>query len=91
MPGYAELALHVGGQAMTVEIMEMHVERLEPAKHRAADPARGDGADMHALDVIGSAGAIGDVPATLHHPIVRRQVISNQAENHHHYMLGDAD
>ena len=39
----------------TLTRMKMHVEGLEPAKHRKADAAGGDRADVHALDVIGAA------------------------------------
>src|SRR5438105_5728789 len=91
VPGDAELALHVCGQAMAVEIMEVHVERLEPAEYRAADPPRSDGPDVHFLDIIGTRDAIGDVPAALQDPVVRWEVIAHEAEDHHHYMLGDAD
>ena len=91
VPGDAELPLDLGREPVAVEIMQMHVERLQAAQHRAADPPRGDGADVHALDVVGARDAIGDVPAALAHPIVRREVIAHEAEDHHHDMLGDAD
>src|SRR3546814_1637980 len=35
--------------------------------------------------------AIGDVPAALADPVVGRDVIADEAEDHHHDMLGNAD
>ena len=68
VPGDAQLLLDRCGQPVAVEIMEMHVERLQAAQHGAADPPGGDGADVHALDIVGARDAIGDVPAALRAP-----------------------
>ena len=58
---------------------------------READPAGRDGADMHSLNVIGTRGAVRDVPTALHHPLVGWDVIADEAEDHHDDVLGDAD
>src|ERR1700722_19746542 len=53
----------------TLTRMKMHVEGLEPAKHRKADAAGGDRADVHALYVIGAAvrySAMCQPPLTTH-------------------------
>ena len=52
--------------SMPIEVVRVHVEGLESAQHHKADAAGRDGADMHALNVIGTLDAIGDVPTALH-------------------------
>jgi hypothetical protein len=59
---------------MPIAIMKMHVERFQSAQYREADAASRDGPDMHALDIIGPRYAVGDVPAALHHPLIRGNV-----------------
>ena len=76
---------------MSLEIMKMHVEGLQAAEHGKADPAGGDCADVHALDIIGPFYAVGDIPAALHHPLVGGNVVPHKPENHHHHVLGNAD
>jgi hypothetical protein len=56
-----------------------------------SNPAGGDGTHVHALDVVGPGHTVGDVPATVADPLVRRQVVADQPEDHHHHVLGDAD
>ena len=72
MEGEIQLLLHRLGQPVAVGVMQMHVERLQPPQHRQADAPGGDGADVHALEIIGPLDAVGDVPAALHHPAGRR-------------------
>jgi hypothetical protein len=48
--------------SMPIEVVRVHVEGLESAQYHKADAAGRDGADMHALNVIGTLDAIGDVP-----------------------------
>ena len=69
----------------------MHIEGFQALQHGKANAAGGDGADMHAFDVIGALDAVGDVPAALHHPLIGRNVIAHEREDHHDHMLGDAD
>ena len=76
---------------MLVEIVQLHVERLQPAKHRQADAAGGDRADMHAFEIVGALDAVGDVPAAFDDPVVGGDVVAHQREDHHHHVLGDAD
>jgi hypothetical protein len=75
----------------TLTRVKMPVEGLEPAKHRKADAARDDRADVHALDVIGARDAVSDVPAALHDPLVGANVVPQEPEDHHNNMFGDAD
>ena len=62
----------------TLTRVKMPVEGLEPAKHRKADAAGGDRADVHAFDLIGARDAVGDVPAALHHPLVGGNVVPHE-------------
>ena len=78
-------------EPVAVGIVELHVERFQPAQHGQTDAARGDGADGHAFDVVGPLDAVGDVPAALNDPLVGRDVVADQAQDHHHHVLGDAD
>ena len=68
--------------------MSKGLSRRSTAK---TDAAGRNGADLHSLDVVGTRGAVRDVPAALHHPLVGRDVIADEAEDHHDDMLGDAD
>src|ERR1700736_5403920 len=61
MPSKVQLLLDRLGEPMSVVIMKMHVEGLQAAEHGEADTAGGDGADMHALDIIGPFDAVGDI------------------------------
>ena len=71
--------------------MQLHVEGLEALQHGQADAAGGHGAHGHALDIVGAGHAIGDVPAAFHDPVVGRDVVAHEAEDHHHDMFGNAD
>lgn len=62
------------GQAPGVEVVEVDVERGEAAQHRLTDTAGRDDADVEALEVVGALDAVGDVPAAVDHPLMRRQV-----------------
>src|SRR5580704_17486913 len=68
----------------------MHVEGFQSAQHGNANTAGGDSADMHALDVVGPCGAVGDVPTALHYPLMGRNVVPHESEDHHHHVFGDA-
>jgi len=46
---------------------------------------------VHALDVVGTRDTVRDVPTTLHDPLVGGNVVTNEPEDHHHDVLGDAD
>mmetsp|Transcript_14560 Transcript_14560/g.38612 ORF Transcript_14560/g.38612 Transcript_14560/m.38612 type:complete len:422 (-) Transcript_14560:51-1316(-) len=89
--GQAQLLLDLFGQAPPVGVVEVDVERLEAAQHGDADATRRHGADVHALEVVGPGRAVRDVPAALQYPVVRRQVVAHQAEDHHHHVLGDGN
>src|SRR5690606_895292 len=89
--GEAQLLLDLAGQPVPVGVVQVHVERLEAAQYRGADPAGRDGADVHALQVVGARDRVGDVAAALVHDPVGRQVVPEQREDHQHHVLGDAD
>jgi len=89
--GRAELLLDVGGQAMAIGVVQADLERLQPAQHRRADPPRRDAADLHSLEVVRARRAVGDVPASLDHPLIGGDVVAHQRKDHHHHVLGDAD
>jgi hypothetical protein len=86
-----QFLLDLARQAVAVVIVELHVERLEAPQHRRADPAGGDGADMHPLDVERAGDAVGDVPAAGAGDFVRGDEVPDQSQDRHHDMLGDAD
>ena len=71
--------------------MQLDVEWLETPEHGGADATRRNRADVHALEVVRARDAIGDVPTTVDYPLMRRQIIAHQRENHHYDMLGYAD
>ena len=88
----AQLLLDVGGQAVAVGVVQVHVERLQTAQHGGADAAGGDGADVHALEVVRARDEVGDVPAarcTTH--LVGRDVVADEREDHHDDVLADTD
>ena len=91
MEGEAELLLHLLRQPVLVVVMQLDVERLETAERREADAPGGDGADIHAFEVVGALDAVGDVPAASDHPAIRRDVIAHQRQDHHDDVLGDAE
>src|ERR1700678_162223 len=78
-------------QSMSIEVVQVHIEGLESAQHRETNPAGSDCADMHSLNIIRTLDAVRDVPTALYDPLVRRDVIADEAEDHHHDVLCDAD
>src|SRR6266404_5691133 len=76
---------------MAVEIMQVHVERLQTAQYRKPDSTRCHRADVHSFNIVGPHRAVCDVPAALSDPVMRRNVIAYQAENHHYNVLGNAN
>jgi len=76
MPGNVQFFFHRLRQPVAVIIVQMHIEGFQAFQHGKANAAGGDGAGMHAFDVIGALDAIGDVPAALHHPLIGRNVIA---------------
>src|SRR5271165_4590891 len=75
MPSKVQLLLDRVGEPVPIVIVKMHVEGLQAAEHGEADTAGGDGADMHALDIVGPCDAVGDVPAALHNPLIGGNVV----------------
>ena len=71
--------------------MQVDVERRHPPQHGSADAARGDHADVHALDVVAAFDAVGDIPAAVGRPLVGGNEIAHQRQDLHDGVLGDAD
>ena len=89
--GETQLLLHLCRKSVTVGVMQLDVERLQAPQDSEADPAGCDGPDGHAFDVIRPLDAIGDVPTAVDDPLVRRNVVANERQDHHHDVLRDAD
>ena len=91
MKRHAELPLDLCRQAVAVGVVQPDIERRKAPQHRRADPSRRDRPDLHPLQVVLARGAVGDVPAAVHHPLIGRDVVAYEREDHHHDVLGDAD
>ena len=78
-------------QPVPVRVVKFHVERFEPAQSSRANATRCHGADVHAFEVVGTFDAVGDVPAAVDDPLMRRDVVAHQREDHHHDMFRHAD
>src|SRR5207249_9848792 len=89
--GSVELLLDVGQEAMTVGIVQLDVEGLEAAEHRRADASRSHRAHRHSYQIVGAGYTVGDVPSAVHDPLIRRDVIAHQRQDHHHDVLRHAD
>jgi len=72
-----EFALHLGRQAVSLAVVQLHVEGSQTAEHGEADPASGEDPDIHAFEVVGPLHAVGDVPAPLGDPVVRREEVAH--------------
>jgi len=84
-------SLSTSGQAVAVGVVKADVERGEPPQDRRADAPGGYAPHLHALEVVGAGGAVGDVPAPIEHPLVGGDVVAHEREDHHHDVLGHAD
>ena len=58
--GEAELSVQLLGEAVTIRVVQPHLEGLEPPQHRGRS-ALPHGPDLNALQVIGPRHAVGDV------------------------------
>ena len=87
----AELALGLAVEPVLVRVVQVDVEGLEAPEHAEPDAAGAERAHRHPLQVVGALHAVGDVPAALRHPLVGRDVVAHQGEDHHDDVLGDAD
>src|SRR5262245_51159725 len=87
MEGEVELLLNLFRQAMLIGVVELYTEGLETPERRKADATGGNGADIHAFEVVGTLDAIGDVPAALDHPAIGRDVVAYECEDHHDDVL----
>src|SRR5258708_33775141 len=76
---------------MAIGVVQLHIERFQPAQPRQTYTASGYRAHSHTFHVIRTRHAIPDVPTALHHPLIRGDVIAHERKDHHHHVLGDAD
>ncbi len=89
--GEPQLLLHMGRQSTSVEVVQPHVKWLEPTHYCLSDAPCRDDADIESLKVVGAFNAVGDVPAAVDHPLVRRKVIAHQCQDLHDGMLSHTD
>ena len=89
--GHVQLLLHVGREAMPIGIVQLDVEGLEAAEDRRADASRSHRAHRHSFQIVGAGYTVGDVPSAVHDPLIRRDVIAHQRQDHHHDVLRHAD
>jgi hypothetical protein len=91
VPGYVQLLFNVLRQSVTIGVVELDVEGLQPLQDRQANPPSRHSPRVHPLQVIGTGDAIGYVPAPLQHPLVRWDIVADKREDHHDHVLRDAD
>src|SRR5580704_16286160 len=91
MENHVEFFLDRFWQALPIEIMQMHVKRLQPPQDSSANSSGSHRSDVHTFDVVRTLYAIGDIPSALYYPPIRGQVVAYEREDHHHRMFGDAD
>lgn len=76
---------------MTVRVVKLAIERFHALQNCKADSSRGDGTNVHALDVERPRDTVSDVPPSFQDPLVTRDIVSHESENLHHDVLGDAN
>ena len=86
-----EFALDLGGQAVAVGVVQLHVKGVHAAQHGQANAARRDGAHVEALDVVRALHAVGDVPAFVPDRLIRWYVVADQGEDLHDDVLRDGN
>src|ERR1700710_769240 len=70
VPRRAKFALDRFRQTMTVGVMQLDVEGLEPAQHCRANPPGRHGPHVHPFKIVSTRDAIGNIPATLLYPFM---------------------
>src|SRR6516162_11128132 len=76
---------------MPIRVVQLDVERLEPAQDCRADAPGAHRAYSHCLQIVRAGHAVRDVPAAVDDPLIRWNVITYQCKDHHHDVLRDAD
>src|SRR5882757_41333 len=71
--------------------MELHIKWLEAFKDSETDTAGGDTTHVHSFKVIGALDAIGNIPTPFDHPLIRRDVVAYERQNHHDNVLRYTD
>ena len=89
--GQVQLLLDLGRQAVAVRVVQLDVKGLQAAQNGGADAPGGHSAHVHPFEVVGAGDGVGNVPAATHHPAVRRDVVADQRQDHHHHVFAHAD
>src|ERR1039457_3957304 len=76
---------------MAIGVVQLDVKGLQAPQHGKPNPAGRDGADIHRLQIVGPLDAVRDVPTAFYDPVVGRDVVTHQSQNHHHHVLGNTD
>jgi hypothetical protein len=71
--------------------VKLHVEGSHAPEHGEADAACGDGAEVHAFNIIRALDAISDVPAAVDYLLVGGDEVADEREDLHAHVLGDRD
>src|SRR5262249_15848826 len=79
------------GKPMPLRVVKSHVEGLETLQYGLADAPCCDDSDVHAFQVVSSLDTVGNVPATLDDPLVRRDVIADKRQNLHDCVFRNAE
>src|SRR5260370_22518259 len=87
MKGNAKLLFDCWRQTMPVGVLKIDVKWFHTSQYGKANPACADDADIHPLKIIRARHAISDIPTTLQHPLMRRNIITHEREDHRHRML----
>merc|ERR1712167_210077 len=76
---------------MPVTIVEVNIEWMESLEHGVPNATRSDGTDVHALKVVRAGDAVGNVPSAIDDLVVGGDVVANQGQHLHDYMLRHRD
>src|SRR5258707_14475428 len=74
-------------QTMPVGVMKIDIKWLHAPQYGKSNPSGTDDADIHALQIVRACRAISDIPTALQHPLMRRNIITHEREDHRHRML----
>ena len=70
-------AVHV---PVTIDVVQLAVERVQTTKDTQADATGSNSADVHALHIVRTLNAVSDVPAAVDDLHVRRDVVPDLAQ-----------
>lgn len=88
MIGEVQLLLDRFREAVAIHVVQPDAEWFQETEDTQADPAGGDSADLHRLEVIGARDRISDVPAALQNDLMRGDEVAHQRQDRHDDMFG---